>query len=528
MKQYSILTRLAALVVVLCMVFAGCTKAPAAELSQPATDGTAPTAEPTAEPSRPVKDTLTIAIDAEPPTLLPQQTIKYNTTVICHDLFSHLVRQDADGNIIADLAQTWENPDELHWVFHLREDVLWHDGEKFTADDVLYTFEVAKSQAACASHYATLDLENTKVLDDFTISVAFTQPNASFLELLATQRGTIICRHACEQMGLDQYARAPIGTGPYKFVNWVSGSSLTFERFDGYFGEPAKTKNLVYKIISDSAGRVIEVETGEADMAYSILASDVETVRADSDIMRLSAVDGYSYYVVTFNMQDSVVGGDASQKLREALAFAIDKDLLTSALYGDTAKSMSSILPEKSVYFKSYTDKYYDVEKAKQLLAEAGYPNGLHLEFLIQPTQEMISIAEAVQNMWKNIGVTTTVTTSEIAPYLAEGGLLQVSIRTGNMASADNTLVIYTQAFKDKINSNDDVLEDMLSKAKQTYGDEARAKAYGDISDYIWSRTISYPLFCKQTLCAVSNNVEGFVEHPLLESGVSQVVVYAD
>ena len=513
MKLKKLLVRLAILVLGVCLLIIG---------------GTQVLAETMDKPARPVKDTLTIAIDAEPPTLLPQQTIKYNTTIICHDLFSHLVRQDAEGNIIPDLALTWENPDNLHWIFHLRDDVLWHDGNEFTADDVLFTFEVAKAQPACFSHFASLDIENTKVIDDYTISVTFTEPNASFLELLATQRGTIISRNACEQMGLDQYARAPIGTGPYKFVEWVSGSSLTFTRFDDYYGGPAKTKNLVYKIISDSAGRVIEVETGEADMAYSILPADVDTVRANSDIMYLSAVDGYSYYVVTYNMQDDIVGGDSNQKLREALALAIDKELLTSALYGDTAKAMNSILPEKNIYSKIYTDKFFNPDKARQLLAEAGYPDGLHLEFLIQPTQEMIAIAEVVQNMWKNIGVNTTVTTSEIAPYLAENGVLQVSVRTGNMASADNTLVIYTQAFKDKINSNDDVLDEMLAKAKQTYGDEARTNAYGNISDYIWSRTISYPLFCKQTLCAISNNVEGFVEHPLLESGVSQVIVYAD
>ncbi|MEN6313379.1 MAG: ABC transporter substrate-binding protein [Clostridiaceae bacterium] len=479
----------------------------------------------TTAPERKTKDTLTIAIDAEPPTLLPQQTIKYNTTIMCHDIFSHLVVQDADGKIVPDLAESWERPDDLTWRFHLKKDVLFHNGEKFTAEDVRYTFELASKEPACVSHYAPLDMEKTKVVDDQTIDVALKYPFASFLELLATQRGTIICKSAYEKMGREAYARAPIGTGPYKFVSWVSGSELRLERFDGYFGEKAKTKNLVYKIISESSGRVIEVETGAADMAYSILPSDVETVKGSKD-MNLVSTPGYSYYVITFNMQDSVVGGDKNQKLREALCYAIDKATLTKALYGDTASPMNGILPKKNVYSKEYTDKGYDVAKAKQLLAEAGYPNGLTVEFLCQPVQEIISISEAVQNMWKQIGVTANITTSEIAPYLAQGGKLQTGIRTGNMASADNTLVIYDSAFKDKINSNDTNLDKMIKDAKQIYDEKARADKYYEISDYIWNKAISFPLFVKDTLVVESNNVEGYVPHPLIESGVKSVVVY--
>jgi len=478
-----------------------------------------------ATPERKTKDTLTIAIDAEPPTLLPQQTIKYNTTIMCHDIFSHLIVQDADGNIIPDLAVSWERPDDLTWRFHLKDNVTFHNGEKFTAEDVRYTFELASKEPACLSHFAPLDIEKTKVVDDLTIDVALKYPFASFLELLATQRGTIICKSALEKMGREAYARAPIGTGPYKFVSWVSGSEIKLERYDNYFGEPAKTKNLVYKIISESAGRVIEVETGSADMAYSVLPSDVTTVEK-ADNMKLSSTPGYSYYVITFNMQDDVVGGDKNQKLREALSYAIDKETLTKALYGDTATTMNGILPKKNVYSKEYKDKGYDIVKAKQLLAEAGYPNGLTVEYLVQPVQEMIAISEAVQNMWKQIGVTANITTSEIAPYLAQGGKLQTGIRTGNMASADNTLVIYDSAFKDKINSNDANLDKLISEAKQIYDEKARSAKYYEISDYIWNKTISFPLFVKDTLVAVSNDVEGFVPHPLLESGVQTVVVY--
>ncbi len=514
------------LVLALAISMAGCSGNPSTGDSERTgvTGGTGASGNDAAS-DRKTKDTLTIAIDAEPPTLLPQQTIKYNTTIMCHDIFSHLVVQDTDGNIVPDLAESWERPNDLTWRFHLKKDILFHNGEKFTAEDVRYTFELASQEPACVSHYAPLDIENTKVVDELTIDVALKYPFASFLELLATQRGTIICKSAMEKMGREAYARAPVGTGPYKFVNWVSGAEIKLERFDDYFGEKAKTKNLVYKIIAESAGRVIEVETGAADMAYSILPSDVTTVEA-ADNMKLISTPGYSYYTITFNMQDDVVGGDKNQKLREALAYAIDKETLTKALYGDTASPMNGVLPKKNVYSREYTDKGYDVAKAKQLLAEAGYPDGLTLEYLCQPVQEMISISEAVQSMWKQIGVTTNITTAEIAPYLAQGGKLQTGIRTGNMASADNTLVIYDSAFKDKINSNDANLDKMISEAKQIYDEQARAAKYHEISDYIWNNTISFPLLVKDTLVAVSNNVDGFIPHPLIESGVKNVIVY--
>lgn len=475
---------------------------------------------------RPVKDTLTIALEEEPPTMLPQERVKYNTTIICHDIFSKLVRENATGEYLPDLAESWENPDEYTWVFHLRKDVLWHDGQPFTAEDVLYTFQVAKEQAACASHYATLDIENTKVIDDYTISVAFTEPFASFLELLATQRGTIICKHACEEMGLDVYARQPVGTGPYKFVEWISGTSMTLERFDEYFNGPAKTKNVVYKFIADSASRVIEVETGAADLAYSIMPADAPIVEA-ADNMWLSTCVGVSTNRVTFNFQDDVVGGD-NVKLRQALAYAIDKEALVTALYGENADVLNGVLPVSTPYAVVYDPTPYDPEKAKELLAEAGYPDGLHLEFLAQPTQEMQATAEVVAGMWKAIGVETTITLSELAPYSAEGGKLQVSVRGTNMLAADNALVLWTINYGGVFNPDDVELDGMISEAKATFGEENRVAIYKKLQDYIWDNYLGIPLYTKRTLTAVSNKVEGFVEHPLMESGVENIVVYAD
>jgi peptide/nickel transport system substrate-binding protein len=201
------------------------------------------------------------------------------------------------------LATSWENLDDTHIRFHLRDDVTFQNGEKMTANDVYFTLKRATESPKSASTYKTLDIENTKVVDDYTIDIALLTPDEAFFNTLTSGRGYIVSQKAVEEMGEAEFARNPVGTGPYMVSDWVSGTEIKLVAYDGYFAGAAKTPNILYKFIPEASNRAIELETGDVDVALNIASNDVERVREmeNADIVM---VPSYRYTTLTMSMQD--------------------------------------------------------------------------------------------------------------------------------------------------------------------------------------------------------------------------------
>lgn len=452
------------------------------------------------------KDTITIAHWEEPTTLDPQAQGKMSCGAVSTQIYDTLVTLDENGQPLPCLAESWEQIDDTTFRFYLREGVKFHNGDTLTAEDVRYTIERACTNPGSSSTFITFDPENTKAIDDLTVEIKLKSPDASIYDTLNGQRVAIVCKRAIEEMGEDAFGHAPVGTGPYKLEEWVTGTELHLTANEDYWGEAPKTPNLVYKIITESANRVIEMETGNADICLNVLASEVPRLQ-EAEGISVEMGPGYQYTTITFNMQDPVL---SDVRLRQALAYAIDREAIVDAVYGDTATVADSIMPTTILGAKTYDPNMYDVEAAKQLIAEAGYGDGLTLNFVVQPLEEMQRLTEAVQNMWKQIGVETNVSTAEVAAYLAQGNTLQVGIRNGSASDPASTLIIYDSAFGDRLNSNNAELDKMLADAKGIYDTEKRAEAYYDICDYLWEQKWTIPLAFKNTIYAVSDKVEGF------------------
>ncbi len=452
------------------------------------------------------KDTITIAHWEEPTTLDPQAQGKMSCGAVTTQIYDTLVTLDENREPVPCLAKSWEQIDDTTFQFHLREGVKFHNGDTLTADDVVYTIARACTNPGSSSTFKTFDGEATHAIDELTVEIKLKTPDASIYDTLNSQRGGIVCKRAVEEQGEDAYGRNPVGTGPYKLADWQTGTELDLVANEDYWGEAPKTPNLVYKIITESANRVIEMETGGADLCLNVLASEVNRLQ-ETEGVRVEMGPSYQYTTITFNMQDPVL---SDIRVRQALVYAIDRAAIVKSVYGDTATVADSIMPTTLLGAKTYDDNLYDVEKAKSLLAEAGYANGLTINFVVQPLEEMQRITEAVQNMWKQIGVTTNVTTAEVAAYLAQGNTLQVGIRNGSASDPASTLIIYDSAFGDRLNSNNAELDAMLANAKTLYNTEERAKAYNDICDYLWENKWSLPIAFKSTIYAVSDKVEGF------------------
>jgi peptide/nickel transport system substrate-binding protein len=457
-----------------------------------------------------LKDTLTAVLSEDPGTMDPQSANKIVIVSTLVNFFDPLVYEREDGSIDPRLAVGWEVIDDTTIRFKLREGVTFHNGNPFTAEDVYYTFERAKKNPLSASTYQYFDIQNTKIIDDYTLDLKLTRAYAPIFNTLGGSRGFIVDKEYTEEVG-DAYAAVnPVGTGPYQFVSWTSGSEIRGARYDNYWETPAATPNLVLKFIPEAANRAIELETGNADVVYEIDSADAARVEA---LPQAHAETGasYRYYTLTFSMRDPIL---QNKDLRYALSYAIDKEALVKAVFGDFAAAANGFYPSGVFGFKDTGVLPYDQEEAKRLLARAGYAGGLTLKFNHEAREVDSRMAEVIQNMWRQIGVTVEIYPMDSRTYLAGNNKFQIGMRAGNADEPSNILIIYDSAFADKIQGNDDTLDNMLHTAMTLYDSRERAAAYGAIQDYLFDIRYGVPLAFTDAIYGVSDKVKDFQFHP--------------
>lgn len=480
----------------------------AASQGQSSATGTGTAAAGTQGTASPVlKDTIVAVISGNPASLDPQSANTIIISSVLRNFFDALIDEKPDGSVEPRLATSWTFLDDTTIRFKLREGVVFHNGNPFTAEDVLYTFQRAKKTPLSASTYQYIDAENSVIVDDYTIDVKLVRPYAALFNTLSGARGYIVDKEYTESVGDAHAAINPVGTGPYSFVSWVSGSEIRGTRNDAWWDTPAVTKNIVLKIIPEASSRTIELETGNADIVYEIPSTDVRRVDEMANA-HTESDQSYRYYTLTASMKDPVL---ANKDLRYALSYAIDKEALVKAVFGDTAVAANGFYPSNVFAFKDTGILPYDLEQAKALMVKAGYPDGVRLKFNYSAREIDIRLAEAIQNMWAQIGVAVDVYQMDSAPYLAQGHAFQLGLRAGNANEPSNILIIYDSAFADKIQSNDQKLDDMLHEAMTVYDVGERAQRYGEIQDYLYDVRYSIPLAFTNAIYGVSDKVGGFI-----------------
>ena len=254
----------------------------------------------------------------------------------------------------------------------------------------------------------------------------------------------------------------------------------------------------------------------------------------ENDAARLAETDGveivsgpaYQFVYVSFNMSDETL---SNEKLREALVTAVDIPALVNAVYGDTAQVADSYMSPSVAYHASMPAKTYDVEKAKQLLTEAGYPNGLDLSIKFAEDQNSNTIATIIQSMWGEIGVNVSVESMEQATYLeqANAGEVQVAIATTNAVSGDpdNALMIWRTTAVNAIQACDPVIDDYLNQGGVEFDETARAAIYEEVQQYLWDKDYCVPLCFPNVTYGILSDIDGFYCHPGSTPDLANVVI---
>lgn len=324
-----------------------------------------------------------------------------------------LVVYDENGKLQPSLAESWEEIDSQTWRFKLREGVKFHNGEEMKATDVAYSFKRATSPLGARVQYimGMVDPEGLEVEDDYTIIVRTKAPFTPFIGYLPYIGAAIISEKAYEEEGADLH---PIGTGPFKFDEWKKGESLSYDIYDGYWGEKPGYKKLLIKAIPEANSRLIELETGEADIAISMTVNDMSKIEEHEDLM-LHTSPTTVYIYMGFNASKAPFD---NLKFRQAMDWAIDEEgIVDSVFRGSAVYTPGTVTPSQKYFNDSEPSPRYDVEKAKKLLKESGVDISKTFTITANDDQVRIDVATIVQSQLKDIGIDVEVKVMETAAY---------------------------------------------------------------------------------------------------------------
>jgi peptide/nickel transport system substrate-binding protein len=322
--------------------------------------------------------------------------------MILYALHDALVKPMPGHAAAPSLAESWSAArDGLTYEFVLRRGVRFHNGDPVTADDVKFSFERYKGAGASTLKARVAAVE---VVDAHRVRFRLKQPWPDFMTFYgtpATGSGWIVPRKYVEKVGDDGFKKAPVGAGPYRFVSFNPGVELVLEAFDQYWRKSPSVKRLVLKAVPDEATRLAMLKRGEADIAYSIRGALGEELRRTPGLTLKAATPTFTEWVV-FTDQWDPKSPWADRRVRLAANLAIDRKTINEAEYLGFAKVSSSIIPRDFEFYWPAPPYPYDPARAKQLLAEAGYPKGFDAGDV---SSDNVYVPEAVVNYLQAVGI---------------------------------------------------------------------------------------------------------------------------
>lgn len=418
---------------------------------------------------------------------------------LANDVYESLVDFDSDMNIIPKLAESWEvSDDNLEYTFKLREGVQFHKGYgELKASDVVFTFDRMREMGDISTAGPVMGVDNFTVeaVDDYTVKFTFTEPDAAFLTNLAQWYGYIVSEKAVTELG-DDFERNPIGTGPYVLTKCISEECEEGEAFDDYWGEKPDADKVVITYMTDGTEMLNAFDSGEVDFIIS-----------EDDQQNAKYVDKEGVWIKEcLTPQIRIVGINPTVEpfnnplVREAIMYAIDiDDYIDNFMLGMQEKT-TAIVPECDKYAKTGVFNYtYNPEKAKELLAEAGYPNGFETT-IGTPNDQSTNTAVVIQSYLKEVGITVNIDAPEFSAFMEKAGACEYPMFYFGRSSEvlpDNYFMNFMTDFigvRNFCNYSDPKFDELANNAMNEANEEARAKAYEDAQDYLASQNIIYPL----------------------------------
>lgn len=357
---------------------------------------------------------LIAAIAGEPDQLDPQKTSSYFSFEVLENVFDTLVEPDENLEMRPALAESWTvSPDQLAWTFRLRPGVTFHDGSPFTADDVVYSYRrIIDEKLAQVDKFSAVT--DVTARDDRTVVIRLAKPTPNLLTNLGGFKGMAIVSRANVDSG--EIATRPVGTGPFAFASQRSGDSITLRANPAYWGGAPKIPGVTFQFISEPSTALSALQAGEVDWTDSIPPQRVTQLEGD-DSVRLAVTPSNDYWYLALN-EARAPWNDV--RVRQAIAFAIDRAAIVQATSYGTAAANQLAIPEGNPWYIGYDRYRYDLGEAKRLLAEAGAaPSSLDM-LVTNEYPETVTAAQVIADNLAPLGIEVKIRTVDMATWLDE------------------------------------------------------------------------------------------------------------
>ena len=483
-------------------------KAPAENVSQSSEKTAESTTAAAAEmPSSDVKvqESVVVGIKAQITSMDVQSVSNVAHNIPYKLTHSTLVTMNLDtGEILPDLAESWEWTDDVTIEFKLREDAKFHNGEPVTARDVVYTFE--RGREGIASSNKMKPAKEVTEVDEHTVRMVLDAPNLDWLDTISLPVFSILSEKALQD---DPDKGYEIGAGPYMVKEFVSKDYLALTRFEDYMDGPVPTVNLTLRYIPEASSRLIALQTGEIDLCQDPDTIELDTIKDDPNL-RLVEFEGTTCQFFAFNCKNELT---SNKYLRQAIACAVNKqDIMDATIngYGTIADSFWG--PTQFGYVDNFETWPYDLEKAKELMKEAGFENGVDLEVTVASGARVIT-AEILQSQLKEIGVNVIINEVDSAALTSitnEARHQGLVYGLGFNTAGDEVRRVYGEGSSTNRSHyyNEKVVE-LMDKAVQEFDENKRLEYYKEIQEIAKEDIPVIPLYYEKNFWGVKKNVGG-------------------
>ena len=464
-----------------------------------------------------VRDTIVVAQGSDAKTLDPHFTNDQPSSRVAVQIYSQLVEVDENMHIVPGLATSWEHLDDLTTLFYLREGVRFHNGEELKASDVKFSLDRMINSPTVAHIINAVD--RVEVVDDYSVKIITKEPFGPLLYHLTHAAASIVNEKAVVEAG-QNYGQHPVGTGPYQFVDWTVGDRVTMKAFDDYFGGKQAIENLVFRNIVEGTNRAIALETGEADIVYDIEPIDKQTI-LDKDDLVLVEEESLQTAYFGFNMRKAPFD---RKEVRQAIAYAINaQDMIDAVEMGAGRPANSPIGPKVFGYNPEAKLYEQDYEKARELLARAGYPEGFRSTIWTNDNPIRVQLAQVIQAQLRQIGI-------EIAIEVVEWGAFLDGTSRGDhemfilgwvtvTGDADYGLyALFNSATHGSAGNRSFIenprIDELLNNARQSTDPEERMALYGELQAIIQEEVPHVSLYTQFQNVGMKSHLQGFSMSP--------------
>ena len=484
--------------------------------------------------------TVVVVLESSPNNLDPRQGTDAQSERVGGLIFDALVKKDENYNLRPWLATSWEQPDALTWVFHLRDGVRFQDGRPLEAEDVVWTIEsliepklagliTAKSGAFAA-------VERAEARDRLTVVVRMKRPDAGLLFNMSDGLFGVVPRGAGGDFGLD-----PVGSGPFRFVSQVQDKEVVLERFEGSWSDSGKwsvvsgqkdgerIERVRFEVVPDTITSALELQKGSADAASNVLTPDMVYALRDAPGLETTSGPGSNVWYLNFNVADPAL---RDKRVRQAVAEAMDREAIVAALWRGHARLADTLLPEGQ--WAAATDAElahypHDPARAAALLEAAGYParNGVRLRLTLKISQDETTrlLAAVLQQQLRAAGIELNIRSAEFGTFYADvtHGAFQMYILKWIGSNEDPDIYRYMDSsgsFPPKganrghyVNAQVDAL---LAKAAAESGPEAEVEArrraeYVEVQQILADELPAIPLWFPDNEVVHTRRLQGVV-----------------